>query len=219
MEIRDLCHPITKEKIHHLSQLYLNNEEYLKQFDFSLINIRTYRKATNNGLQSYSNGPEGHFSHDPASTENLLLTDILLEHQGNFLDVGSGLFPLPGYMSNTQKYIKWTGIDPIQNNQLHGYEKREYSFYQGYGEFLPFRNKLFDGVLFCSSLDHHIDVNQALMEAHRVLKDHGHLIIMESIRPHNLKLVYYKMKKYIFGYANYNKFHNIAFTKKVSKLI
>jgi len=73
------------------------------------------------------------------------------------LDVGCGPQEIPSYIPSSG----FVGIDPIA-------ESHSFAFAQAIGEFLPFKDKVFDHVVFATSLDHCIDPKQAMMEAKRV---------------------------------------------------
>ena len=90
------------------------------------------------------------------------------------MDVGVGPQSRPAHLSALvgKSNIIFTGIDPLVGEQ-----PRSFPFIQGLAEFLPFKNDLFDQVLFVTSLDHFIDPRPALAEAKRVLKPTGEICI------------------------------------------
>jgi SAM-dependent methyltransferase len=87
---------------------------------------------------------------------------------GSTLDIGCGPQPLPAYAGNG----RFVGIDPLR-----GIQPRGFDFVQGLGEFLPFRADTFDRVLFATSLDHCLNPVRCLLEARRVLKADGEIIV------------------------------------------
>ena len=91
------------------------------------------------------------------------------------LDAGCGILPTPGYMQLSPKVI-YTGIDPYKGGE------RDFTFVQAHSEDMPFKNDTFDGVLFAYTIDHVIDPNKAVGEAHRVLKKGGYVIIWGTFR-------------------------------------
>lgn len=84
------------------------------------------------------------------------------------LDVGSGAFVRPGYISDDVG--RYVGIDPIQPSEPPAFE-----LLNAFAEQLPFPDAHFDAVLFATSLDHVLHVPSALAEADRVLKPGGHV--------------------------------------------
>jgi SAM-dependent methyltransferase len=64
------------------------------------------------------------------------------------------------------------GIDPLR-----GERDREFAFVQGVAEYLPFRDRTFDRVLFATSIDHVLVPELAVGEARRVCKINGHVCL------------------------------------------
>lgn len=92
---------------------------------------------------------------------------------GLVLDVGVGPQLSPTHIQyNTKKDVTFIGLDPILGKQ-----PRDFTFVQGLGEYLPFKDNLFDQVLFVTSLDHFIDPVIALNEAKRVIKPNGSVCV------------------------------------------
>jgi ubiquinone/menaquinone biosynthesis C-methylase UbiE len=88
---------------------------------------------------------------------------------GNVLDVGVGPQRIPTHMEyGSTENVHFVGIDPLVGEQ-----PREFDFVRGLAEFLPFRDRLFDHVLFVTTMDHFIDPRPALKEAKRVMKKNG----------------------------------------------
>jgi ubiquinone/menaquinone biosynthesis C-methylase UbiE len=73
---------------------------------------------------------------------------------------------------------RWIGVDPLDFPV-----EREFQFVQVYADALPFRDAVFEGVVFCSTLDHALDPSGALSEAHRVLEPGGVQFVEETVRP------------------------------------
>jgi SAM-dependent methyltransferase len=88
---------------------------------------------------------------------------------GRILDIGCGPQWRPSYVSTEADAV---GIDPLLGRQPRGLP-----FVQGLGEYLPFRDRSFDQVLFATSLDHVLDPLRSLAEAARCLRDDGRLCI------------------------------------------
>jgi len=113
---------------------------------------------------------------------------------GRVLDVGGQLGHIRKYMELGQEYCS---VDPfIRAHLLAKGRKNLFASYPlasplnlvgGFGEFLPFRDGCFDTVNMRSCLDHFFNPEVALLEAYRVLKKNGKLIIGVSIEKGSLK--------------------------------
>jgi SAM-dependent methyltransferase len=90
--------------------------------------------------------------------------------KGLVLDVGCGPQRQPSYAREIDGTL--VGIDPLR-----GEERREFEFVQGVGEYLPFREAVFDRVLFATTLDHMLSPQRALLEASRVTNSSGEIVV------------------------------------------
>jgi ubiquinone/menaquinone biosynthesis C-methylase UbiE len=108
---------------------------------------------------------------------------------GDVLDVGGAYgFVIRQAGLNPDRYVS---LDPIDMdwNRLHKYEHiiQHYSICQattrirGFAEFLPFADATFDFVHMRSCIDHFANPNLALMEAFRVLRRGGRLVVGISL--------------------------------------
>ena len=177
--------PVTKEKLFLKDNSLWSSEgtyhkdavhNYWNFFprDTNLFNSpqwETWRLLQKNGIVSYRNSP----------TENLGIgkrLDFLTfaefcDFHGIILDIGVGPQKIPTHIEYCRKEDTFfIGIDPLVGEQ-----PRNFQFVLGLGEFLPFKERLFDQVLFVTSLDHFIDPNQPIAEAKRVLRDDGQLCV------------------------------------------
>jgi Methyltransferase domain len=105
---------------------------------------------------------------------------MLVGAKGLILDVGCDnptlsrqLFPAG---------VQYVGLDP-------GLGPRSEPCLVGMAEFLPFRSQTLDGVAFLTSLDHVLDYQAALDEAHRVLKPGGQLFLATLIWTQRAELI------------------------------
>ena len=115
-----------------------------------------------NGELSYRDEPEASLSiGDRADVASF---GEFCQLGGVVLDVGCGPQPVPSY-SGGERFV---GLDPLR-----GAAVRQFDFVQGLGEYLPFRARTFDHVVYATSLDHLIDPVRSLREAVRVLKPKG----------------------------------------------
>lgn len=92
------------------------------------------------------------------------------ELTGIVLDIGCGPQPAPSYAEGFDG--TFVGIDPLPGTAI-----RRIPFVQGIAEFLPFRDAIFDRVLFAASLDHVLSTERALAEARRVVRPDGAVTI------------------------------------------
>lgn len=64
------------------------------------------------------------------------------------------------------------GIDPLPPIEPHPFE-----FTQAIAEYIPYEDEQFDSIIYATSLDHVLLLEQALAETKRVLKSSGCLLI------------------------------------------
>lgn len=102
---------------------------------------------------------------------------------GDILDVGGGLGTVREFLGQNARFIS---IDPfigapfcIPDAKSEAYHclSRDFNFIGGMAEFLPFRSNSFDWVHMRSMLDHVQVPDLALIEAFRVLKPGGSLLV------------------------------------------
>lgn len=89
------------------------------------------------------------------------------------LDLGCGPLPRPEYLPTTSD-ATLIGLDPFES-EWSG------SFILGSGEFLPLKDATVDMVVAATSLDHTLDLKQALRELARVTRKGGSLVIWDHI--------------------------------------
>jgi len=93
---------------------------------------------------------------------------------GKVLDVGCGPI-IPAYLQNNEEVEYAIGIDPLVSS--YKYNKTEsIDLLKAIGEFMPFRDKIFDVISFATSFDHVIDPKRVLEETKRLLKKDGQII-------------------------------------------
>ena len=127
-----------------------------------------WEEVERNGLVSYEADPE----HNLSVTERDVTVAFrrFADLDGLVLDIGCGPQPRPSYAREFEGAL--VGIDPLR-----GADSREFEFVQGVGEYLPFRADLFDRVLFATTLDHMLSPRRALLEAKRVSRPDGEIVI------------------------------------------
>ena len=129
----------------------------------------TWLKLQENGLLSYTEDPKNNLS--VGGRQDVAAFAKFARVSGRVLDIGCGPQSIPAYWTSPQDG-ELVGIDPLL-----GREEHSFPFVQGIGEYLPFRDEVFDQVLIASSLDHALRPRQVLQEARRVLKPTGHLVL------------------------------------------
>ena len=155
---------------------------------------------------SYKNDPYGVFSTDDYRPAVRLGEAILKSGNGLFLDIGCGCLSLPSYMKLNSK-IKWIGIDPF-----FGDVKRKFPFAQALGEYLPFKEQIFDGILYASTIDHLIDPIKSLKYSYKILKSQGRLYIWYTNRKKDQRYIAWKKDRNSGIATLYNRCHQWAFT-------
>jgi SAM-dependent methyltransferase len=101
---------------------------------------------------------------------------------GKVLDVGCGILPMPGYLDFPDKNgFELVGLDPIDDRSFQGLRV------VGCSEFTPFLSESFDALVYATSLDHVCCLDHTLIEAYRLLKPGGKVLIWMSDRRRNLK--------------------------------
>lgn len=181
--------------------------------EFGRRTVGAWQSLQTEAETSYATRIEGHFSvatYRPAVDYG----DVVSQFSGEFLDVGCGRLPKPAYM-NAARDISFFGIDPMG---VHVDQPRDFPFARALGDFLPFREASFDGVMFSSSLDHCISPLGALEHARRVLRPGGVVLVWETIRPDDEKMRAW-MASAMFEQSRYNERHNWGFTKPTLELV
>lgn len=92
-------------------------------------------------------------------------------------------------------------VDPLSNKKLFANYPlaSPLNFLGGFAEFLPIRDESFDTVNMRSCIDHFFNPEIALMEAFRVTRKRGRLIVGLKIEGHTLKSAMLKTAKALTG--------------------
>jgi SAM-dependent methyltransferase len=132
---------------------------------------KTWRILQDNSVVSYKADPKNNLG--VGKREDFGEFSTFCNFKGIVLDVGVGPQKSPTHIRYcSENDVQFVGIDPIV-----GIQPRSFAFVQGLGEYLPFRNDLFDQVIFVTTLDHFINPRIALLEAKRVLKPKGNICV------------------------------------------
>ncbi|HZT84229.1 MAG TPA: methyltransferase domain-containing protein [Gaiellaceae bacterium] len=124
---------------------------------------RLWQKLEANGARAYELDPPSSLSVGERDDARRFAEFAQLE--GLILDVGCGPQALPSYAEGVAE--RFVGIDPLRG------EPRGFAFAQAIAEYLPFRDSVFDRVLFATTIDHLLLPELALAEARRVGKPGG----------------------------------------------
>ena len=135
---------------------------------------------------------------DPNFYKNEHQRDTPMYHEleliGRVLDVGGGLGHIRKYMKSGQEFAS---IDPSAG--IHKKAENRPNLFAayplltplnlvwGFAEMLPFQDQSFNTVNMRSCIDHFSNAEQALLEAYRVLRNEGRLIIGMSIKDQSIK--------------------------------
>ena len=125
---------------------------------------RLWQKLEANGARAYGLDPPSSLSIGDRADARLFAEFSQLE--GLVLDIGCGPQELPSYAEGIAE--RFVGVDPLRGAQPHAF-----AFAQAIAEYLPFRDGVFDRVLFATSIDHVLLPELALAEARRVGKSGG----------------------------------------------
>lgn len=132
---------------------------------------KTWEVLQDNAEIAHNAAPEQNLG--VGKREDFLRFGNFCKFRGAVLDVGCGPQRLPTHVEYCMDAsVFYVGLDPLIGDQ-----PRDYPFVRGLGEFLPFREALFDQVLFVTSMDHFVDPLVPLREAKRVLKKDGEICV------------------------------------------
>ena len=105
-----------------------------------------------------------------------------LKTKGSVLDIGCERGKMRQYSTENDYF----GIDPMNPVSEGLIEKIKFPFIQCVGEYLPFKDNVFENVLIMSVLDHTASPLLVLKESCRVLKKSGYMLISSPLEGENL---------------------------------
>jgi ubiquinone/menaquinone biosynthesis C-methylase UbiE len=112
------------------------------------------------------------------------LSELQLPSAAIALDVGCGTGAVSRILAETPGVREVVGIDPspifVEKARELGRDHSHLSFQTGDGRALPFADASFELVVFHTTLCHILDAEQALREAHRVLRADGWLAVFDG---------------------------------------
>lgn len=122
-------------------------------------------------LTSYVEDPESGVSVEENQVANWFRQFVAPYAQGNVADIGCGICAMPVYLKDFSENAV-TGMDPIAPDF-----SRDFDFYHGLAEALPWQDSSLDNVIVATSMDHFLDPRKSLEEIKRVLKPSGYLLL------------------------------------------
>jgi ubiquinone/menaquinone biosynthesis C-methylase UbiE len=128
-----------------------------------------WQQVETNGARAYELDPASSLSIGEREDARRFAEFSRLQ-EGLILDIGCGPQTLPSYAEGLAE--RFVGIDPLR-----GAQPRAFAFTQAIAEYLPFRDSVFDRVLFATTIDHMLAPELALAEARRVSKSGGMVCI------------------------------------------
>ena len=169
--------------------------------------LALWQKRQEQMWQDHLDGDEGVFSQDNEITD--YVGEIVAQAgEGLFLDVGCGALPYPGYMAAPGSRLRWVGIDPF-----FGDTPRRFPFAQAQAEHLPFRDQVFDGALYASTIYHLKDPLHALERARSVVRSGGKIYIWYEPCRIDRRYIVWKVQGILGWPATYSNYR-WAFTRR-----
>jgi SAM-dependent methyltransferase len=118
---------------------------------------------------------------DPEGIEQDFLKRILASSGGDLLEIGCGDGRLTKPLTAISRWLIGLDPDTVSIKKALHHVDREVLFIGGSGESIPLADGSFDTVVFSLSLHHHADPAKALLEALRVLKMNGRILVLEPL--------------------------------------
>jgi SAM-dependent methyltransferase len=153
-----------------------------------------WEQLQENGVVSYTEDPEHNLN--VGKRQVSLDFSQFCKFDGLVLDVGCGPQAWPSHFASYTEATRFVGVDPLV-----GDAPADYTQFRALAEFLPFRDGVFDHVVFATSLDHFIDPVPVLLEARRVCRPDGAIDIWigekspDAPKPAQSPTWYTKLKK------------------------
>ena len=159
-----------------------------KDFNIQLEDVKAmgygsydeWYKLLEPNLVSYVDDPESGVSVEENKVANWFRFFVAPYAQGNVADIGCGICEMPVYLKDYDKNLV-AGMDPIAPSF-----ERDFDFYHGLAETLPWQDNSFDNVVVATSMDHFLDPRKSLDEIKRVLKPEGYLLLWMGFVPDTL---------------------------------
>lgn len=157
--------------------------------------------------QNYQDGDEGVFTTEEDDIAGFIGEILRETGAGLFLDIGCGALAQPAYMLRTGDAISWIGVDPFL-----GQLPRHFPFAQAVGEYLPFRQQTFDGVLYAATFLHQIDPLRSLQRVRAVLRPGGSVYVWHTALRPKPRYILWKATQILGWRRHYSRSYRWAFT-------
>jgi SAM-dependent methyltransferase len=129
-----------------------------------------WERVQGNGLVSYTEAPTANLA--VGEREDCAQFSQFCRFDGLVLDVGCGLQEWPAYFRFRSERTRFVGVDALIQRS-----SARYTQLRALAEYLPFRAGAFDQVVFATSLDHFVDPTRALVDARRVCRADGEILL------------------------------------------
>ncbi|MDW3094152.1 MAG: class I SAM-dependent methyltransferase [Gammaproteobacteria bacterium] len=180
-----LADPVTK--------LSVSIDSFTKHYN--IIDARVHLKNTlghskwNSGQDAYENwetsssGYNNKVKNYRKEIQYDMPTYEYFELSGDIIDIGGGVGTVRELINTSYRFVS---IDPyinapleVPSAKMEAYKclSKHLNFVSAMAEFIPFKSKTFDWAHMRSMLDHVLVPDLALIEAHRILKDNGKLLV------------------------------------------
>lgn len=157
--------------------------------DFSLSDRTNWDGRQSLMMDYYKDAATTKLGRDDLAAEYAAIAHILQSYSGRILDLGGGIGLTRQYLSPSAEYIV---IDPDSNwlelpmtllTEAFPRTASKPLFLRGVGEYLPFRDHVFDAVLGLWMLNHVSQPEKVVREACRVLRPNGLLLLVLEDMP------------------------------------
>lgn len=151
------------------------------------------------------------------ASHNMFLKNILPyykhKHDMKILDVGCGtgefIFGLAKHLDGAQIHGVDLAYDMIKIAKSKSRDPRKLKFKVGDVEHLPYNDNSFNVITCSHSFHHYPDKKKAVQEMHRVLKQDGHLMIVDGCRDVLLGNVIFKVVEFVEKHVDHLLAHQI----------
>jgi SAM-dependent methyltransferase len=116
---------------------------------------------------------------DPENVESQFIHHLLGPSAGDVLEVGCGDGRLTEGLINVSARIMGLDPDPDSISQARSLQENGVRLILGSGESIPLADDSVDTIVFSLSLHHHPDPDNALVQAQRVLREQGRILVLE----------------------------------------
>ena len=170
-----------------------------------------HNRLYHNRLRAIKNFPQYDFLYRQAHQEIYERLTYIQKDMKNFLEMG-GRLPVPSYFLEKKKnFIAMNITPPTEKNDL---------YVQGFEEYLPFKENMFDGIVSHFNIHHLHDIQNFFNQVHFCLKPKG-VFLASFLGEETLKTVLYALQRAEeqLGYNIENRFHPTISANACSQLL